>query len=72
MYIMLQSACLVINPIAVYSYGLLSGSGRHWLKTFDGSVPDVCLWVGPRWFNQDFSLTLTAREMSVFIFVISQ
>ena len=51
--VMRQSTCLILNPIAVYSYGFLfnymmvgqaSGSmmARH-IALIDGLVPDACL-----------------------------
>ena len=32
------------------------------IKLIGGSVPDVCLLLGPPWLNQGFSLALTIRE----------
>ena len=52
-----RPACLVINPITVYSYGLLfigmpvgqaPHNGDTYIKILIGrSVPDSCLWLGP-------------------------
>ena len=70
--IMRQSACLVLNPITIYSYGFLfncttvgqaSDSMRLIHKALIGGlVPDAYLWLDPPWLNLRFSLALTICE----------
>ena len=55
------SACPVVNPITVYSFGFLfncttvgqaSDSMRPWRKALIRELlHDACLWLGPPWFN---------------------
>ena len=72
MDIMRQSACLVVNPITVYSYGfffncttvgpasdsmtVLTLALIRWL------VPNACLRMGPPWLKFEISLALTICE----------
>ena len=59
MDIMRQSACLVVNPITVCSYGLLfkcmmRGRGSGLNLNDDPGVKlslDACLWLSPLWLN---------------------
>ena len=66
-----QSACMVVIPIKVYSYGFLfnyttvgQASGSM-TALFGGLVPDGCLWLGPPWLNVRFSLALTKMRLGL-------
>ena len=49
MDIMRQSACLVVNPITVYSYGFLFNCTTvgQALDSIRWLVPDAFRWLGP-------------------------
>ena len=82
MDIMRQSACLVVNPITVYSYGFIfhcttegqaSDSMTALTLSFNRLVGTfACLWQGPPWVNLGFSLSRTVSESRPLFFVSSQ
>ena len=69
MDIIRRPACLVVNPITVYSYAwvpLSLNDGWSGLRLNEAlgikRSPGVCLWLGPPWLNLSFSLALTDCE----------
>ena len=79
---MRKSACLVINPIMVYtcSYCFVfncttvseASDSMTTLTLIGGSVPDDCLRLGPSLLNLGFSLALRVCVLKALFFVSSQ